>query len=106
MIVFIVFLVSEMNKNNPSFKGEGAECQTVNGTKWPFSGCDASAGTCCTGKCTSNVCPPTPQGGSCNLDSDCEGWELFGKVACCNHRCVKKAWTGQLCDAPTVGEPC
>src|SRR5439155_19343652 len=24
----------------------------------------------------------------------------------CNHRCVKKAWTGQLCDAPTAGEPC
>lgn len=34
----------------------GAPCNRPNGTIWPFSGCDVSAGLCCGGKCSAGPC--------------------------------------------------
>lgn len=76
--------------------GEGRPCSQPDGTIWPFSGCDVSAGICCNRVC-SKSCAARPQGGECVLDTDCAGWSLFGKVACCNNQCVTKDFSVQTC---------
>lgn len=86
--------------------GEGSPCTSTNGTIWPFSGCNISAGLCCDGKCSKGPCEPTPLGGYCNIDMDCKGWSMFGDIACCNHKCEKKQWSGQICSARIQGSPC
>lgn len=85
---------------------EGSPCTTDNGTIWPFSGCNISAGLCCDGKCSKGPCSPTKQGGKCKLDSDCKGWTIFGDVACCDYKCVTKDWSGQVCNPKRKGTKC
>ena len=41
----------------------GHPCNAPDGTIWPFSGCDVSAGICCNGKCGSG-CNSSGSGGS------------------------------------------
>ena len=86
--------------------GEGSPCSASNGVVWPFSGCNISAGLCCNGKCSKGPCTATPQGGTCVIDSDCAGWSTFGTIACCNNKCITKAWTGQGCNAKVAGSTC
>lgn len=42
---------------------------------------------------------PRKQGEPCTIGADeqCEGWSLFGDVACCNYHCVTKDETVQTC---------
>lgn len=87
-------------------KGAGSPCSANNGTIWPFSGCNASAGLCCDGKCSVGPCAGTAQGGACGLDSDCAGWTIDGDVACCKGKCMTKKWTGQVCGAKVKGDAC
>jgi hypothetical protein len=39
------------------------------------------------------------QGQSCTADSDCKGWSVFGKVACCAGQCVTKDQSVETCTA-------
>lgn len=86
--------------------GEGSPCSASNGTVWPFSGCNISAGLCCNGKCSKGPCEGTEQGEKCFIDSDCKGWSVSGNVACCDSKCVTKAWSGQVCSAKVQGDEC
>lgn len=85
--------------------GEGKPCGTPDGTIWPVSGCDISAGICCKGKC-SKECAPRKQGEACTVDPDCAGWTVFGKIACCGSKCVTKARSVQTCPAFLRGDQC
>jgi len=41
----------------------------------------------------------------CTWDWDCDGWSLFGDVACCNTMCVQKDYTIQTCDSYCAENP-
>lgn len=104
--IIVVVLIIYFIYNFFSGKFEGDECFTNNGTVWPFSGCDISAGLCCNGKCSKEPCNGTEQGGQCFIDSDCKDWSTFGNIACCKGKCMTKAWTGQVCTARVEGDAC
>ena len=36
-------------------------------------------------------------GGCCTFDFECNGWTLFGDVACCDNVCITKDFTLQTC---------
>ena len=57
--------------------------------------CEGCAG--CPGGSCGNWHTPRSQGEPCALDTDCEGWSVFGTTACCNNRCVKKDESVQTC---------
>ena len=59
--------------------------------------CRGCAG-CPQGSC-GNWHTPRLQGEPCALDNDCDGWSLFGDVACCNFHCITKDETLQTCPA-------
>lgn len=44
-------------------------------------------------------------GEKCSFDSDCNGWTLNGKIACCNNVCVDKTVSAQTCQDFCSSEP-
>lgn len=105
-IILFIAVLAYLFYNFVFGNGEGSDCSAINGTIWPFSGCNISAGLCCNGKCSKGPCEGTEQGEACTIESDCKGWSVYGEVGCCNNKCVKRAWYGQRCDAKVEGDAC
>ena len=47
---------------------------------------------------------PVGQSG-CTVDWDCDGWSLFGDIACCRNTCVEKNYSLQTCDSFCTQDP-
>lgn len=102
-------------------KGNGDACSEPDGTAWPFSGCDVSAGMCCKGKCRTidhADCSASMKGmeGSPCSAANATPWPLSGcdvsAGICCEGKCSKglrckkgnKAAMGAIGGVAKVGE--
>lgn len=97
---------------------QGAYCVIDTDCKgWKILGTTACCGnTCVTKDAASETCPQycdrhpeskcgTKIGQSCSFDSDCNGWSIGGKVACCNSVCVTKDQSVETCSGFCSGQP-